>query len=242
MKRWLGALACPLALAACGGGGGGSTLPTPTATSVPVAQPLPASTLPPEVVTNAGAVNGATGVFTPTTGDTPSGGSGAPVDGITCDTVMHNAYHVHAYLGMIVNGSWLAPPTAVGMIDPQAPVNGFVDAASCFYWIHTHDSSGYVHLESPNAAPIESSQFTLGEVMSVWGQTLSATQFGPFSGVVRVFTAQAPSGSLVAKNYTEYTGDFDALPLYSHEAVWIEVNPPYTAASQLPPVQFYTEY
>lgn len=156
---------------------------------------------------------------------------------------MYNTYHVHAFLGLIVNGSWLAVPTAIGMIDPGQAQAGFVDSANCFYWIHTHDSSGYIHMESPNYQAPTTSEFTLGNVMDVWGQTLSMTQFAGWSGMVRIFTAQAPSGSLTASNYTEYTGNApNSIALYSHEAVWIEVNPPYYDASQLPPVTFYTQY
>jgi hypothetical protein len=257
MKKWLGAVACPLVLVACGGGGGGggSTLPsqpttapsgvptsgpTPTTapTTAPTTSPLPASTLPPQVNTAPGDVNGAAGILQPIGPNNPKNQSS--IDGIPCATVMYNTFHVHAYLGIIVNGSWLADPTAMGMVNPGPASAGFVNSATCFYWIHMHDSSGYVHMESPNYEPVTSSEFTLGNVMDVWGETLSSTQFGPWSGMVRIFTATAPAGSQIASGYTEYTGTPDALQLYSHEAIWIEVNPPYT--TQLPPVQFYSEY
>jgi hypothetical protein len=245
MKRLLGALACPVALAACGGGSsGGSAVPTisPPTTAPTTSAPLPTSTLPPSVVLTQGSVNGAAGYFIPPQGDTASGGNGAPVDGITCDSQMYDTYHVHVYLGVIVNGSWLADPTAIGMVDPGPAQNGFVDTASCFYWIHTHDSSGYIHLESPSAAPVTSSEFTLGNVMDIWGQTLTSTQFGPWSGNVRIFTGTAPAPAQTVTSYTEYTGSPAALPLYSHEAIWLEVNAPYTTAASLPPVTFTTEY
>lgn len=246
-KWWLGALAGLLVLAACGGGGAGpSSLPgSPAQTPTPSARPLPASTVPPSLTLAQGQVNGAAGYFTPPEGDTPAGANGSPVDSIPCANVMYNTFHVHAYLGIIVNGSWLADPTAIGMVDPGPASQGFVDTAQCFYWIHTHDSSGYIHMESPNAAPISSSEFTLGNVMDVWGMPLSMTQFGPWSGVVRIFIARVPAGTLTVPSsaYTEYTGgDPDSIPLYSHEVVWIEVNPPYTTGSQLPPVTFYTQY
>jgi hypothetical protein len=192
------------------------------------------------VNTGPGLVNGATGVLQPIGPSNPK--NQTAIDGIPCATTMFNTFHVHSFVGITINGNYVAIPTAIGMVNPGAPSAGFVNSATCFYWIHTHDSSGYIHMESPNAAAslTTSSEFTLGNVMDVWGETLSSTQFGPWSGMVRIFTAQAPSGSQVASSYTEYTGNPDALQLYSHEAVWIEVNPPYT--TQLPPVQFYTEY
>lgn len=49
-------------------------------------------------------------------------------------------------------------------------------------------------------------------------------------------TAVSPS------SYTEYFGDPDAIALYSHEAIWFEVGPPYYTASYIPKIVFYYEY
>jgi len=165
------------------------------------------------------------------------------VDSIPCNpTMSDNNFHVHAFLGVLVNGNWLAIPYGVGMNEPQPPVSGFVNEANCFYYLHTHDSSGYIHQESPSTAPLSSSLFTLGNVLDVWGQPLSSNNFASWTGLVRVFYGAVPLRTLEVKSYSEFTGDPHTLKLYSHEAIWIEVGPPYVEAAQLPPVEFYTEY
>lgn len=236
-------------LVACGGGGGGGTTsPLPTAAATATATPPPPGASTATIVTHAGSVTGQTGMFTPTQGDTSSGGQGSPVDGITCDPTMSNNYHVHVFLGIYDNGTQVALPTAIGMENPGAAVSGFVDTASCFYHIHTHDSSGIVHVEDPDptGAPVTASLYTLKNVLDIWGITADANHFGPFTGPVRVFTSgqvyrgDANNGTVAATNYTFYGTNPTSVPLYSHEVIWVEIGPNYPAS--LPNVQFYLEY
>ena len=75
-------------------------------------------------------------------------------------------YHVHAELFVYVNGKQITVPANFG-IDPQgrflAP-------------IHTHDSTGIIHLESTEPYP-----FTLGETFDIWGVKFSDTQLGAYA-------------------------------------------------------------
>ncbi|TLX79342.1 MAG: hypothetical protein E6L05_01050 [Thaumarchaeota archaeon] len=41
----------------------------------------------------------------------------------------------------------------------------------CLFWLHTHNTSGVIHIEAP-----ANKDFTLGQFFSVWGQTFSNTQ------------------------------------------------------------------
>lgn len=178
-------------------------------------------------------------------GDTSSGGHGQVVDDIPCGAMDDNGYHVHAFLGVMVNGKQIAIPPTIGMLQP-GPVNqGSYLTAKCFYQIHTHDASGYIHLESTKTktqAPLSSWVFTLGNVIDVWGQPLTTTGFGNFSGPVHIFYATTNLGNVDGGPYVEYTGTTPrSIQLYSHEAIWIEVGT-YVPASQLPRVIFYTQY
>jgi hypothetical protein len=210
-----------------------------TATSTPA----PAPTLPATLNISQGLTYGKPGMFTPKRGDTARGGRSQTVDGIPClPTMTENEFHVHSYLGLIVNGQWYAIPNSIGMYQPGAPDEGYVNTATCFYEIHTHDGTGYIHQEVASSTPLSDSMFTLGNLMDVWGQPISDDSFGPFTGTVEIFTAQAPSGSLYASGYTAYTGEPSQLALYSHLAIWVEVGPPYVAPADLPTVRFYTMY
>jgi hypothetical protein len=240
--------------AGCGGGGGGSSSPLPTQapssapTTGATATPSPPGASTQTIVTSAGSVSGTTDMFTPAEGDTSSGGHGSPVDGITCDPTMSNNYHVHIYLGVYVNGSQMALPIAIGMENPGAPSAGFIDSATCFYHIHTHDSSGIVHIEDPDPkdVPITGTLYTLQNVLDIWGITADANHFGPFTGPVRVFTSgqvyrgDTSTHTVPATDLTYYGNNPSSIPLYSHEVIFVEVGPTYPTT--LPNVDFYLEY
>jgi hypothetical protein len=57
-----------------------------------------------------------------------------------------------------------------------------VTSALGFYWLHTHDESGVIHAEAP-----EAHAFTLGEFFDIWGQPLSRDGVGPAQGDVSVW-------------------------------------------------------
>ncbi|HTU71031.1 MAG TPA: hypothetical protein VMF11_12015 [Candidatus Baltobacteraceae bacterium] len=248
------AIAVPVTFVACGGGGGGSTPPAPAASSAPTATPLPTPTPTPPgassstIETSQGSVSGQTGMFTPSQGDTSTGGQGSPVDGITCDPTMSNNYHIHVYLGIYVNGQQAALPIAIGMENPGPPDDGFIDTATCFYHIHTHDSSGIVHVEDPdpNNIPITGTMYTVQNILDVWGITADSNHFGPFTGPVRVFTSgqvyrgDSNNGLVPATDLTFYGTNPVTVPLYSHEVIDVEIGP--TWPTTLPNVSFYLEY
>jgi hypothetical protein len=74
-------------------------------------------------------------------------------------------YHVHAQLNVYINGKQTPVPANIG-IDPQGR---FISP------IHTHDTSGVVHMESTKFYP-----FTLGEFINVWGVAFTKNQLGAY--------------------------------------------------------------
>ena len=75
------------------------------------------------------------------------------------------AYHIHAHLSVYVDGKNVPVPAQVG-IDPQGQ---FLAP------LHTHDTSGVVHMESSQTYP-----FTLGQFFNVWGVKFTNTQLGGY--------------------------------------------------------------
>ncbi|MBV8153307.1 MAG: hypothetical protein JOY98_02745 [Candidatus Eremiobacteraeota bacterium] len=223
-----------------------SPVPTPTPVQTPTPLPTPTPTpapTPKPIYLSPGEVVGADDQFSPPDGDTPEGGQSQNVDGIPCAPSMsENQYHVHVYLGILVNGRQVAIPDQIGLYQPGPIVNGYTNTATCYYYIHTHDASGIVHIESFVSAPLSSSLYTLKNVLDVWGITVGPNNVGPFAGGVRTYVATVPLGTTVASNYAQYAGDPNAIALYSHEAIWLEVGAPYAAPPYLPVVHFYTEY
>lgn len=197
-------------------------------------------------------------------GALPQGGGqgplGSSIGGISCDSTMSNNYHVHAFVGLYVNGKEIAIPDAIGIVhaggDVTDPSSGwpnqelYVGTGGCFYHIHTHDPSGMVHLEDPNPnhVSVNGTLFNIGQLFAIWGVHVNSTQFGPFNGPVKVYTSGQFSranqcfGSVcneVGSNmYSLWTGGAREIPLYSHEVIWYEVGTGNPDVAHLPGVSF----
>ena len=128
------------------------------------------------------------------------------IDGIQCNQSEGAVTHIHQHLAIYDRGTTLAVPAGIGINDAQG----------CLFWLHTHDATGVIHVESPNQA----ATYTLGQFFDVWGQPLSRTQ---------VATARATgAGRLRAYvNGRLYTGDPRSISLTSHERITLEVGPPW---------------
>lgn len=81
-----------------------------------------------------------------------------PIDGIRCDREEGAVEHIHVDLQLYDRGRSVPIPSGVGM--PQG--------SPCLYWIHTHDASGIIHIESPVKRT-----FDLGDFFDIWGPDLS---------------------------------------------------------------------
>lgn len=143
-------------------------------------------------------------------GNTAEGGQGDPVDGIECSAGMEEpSYHIHVHLSLYVNGEQLAIPKAIGVMDPQL-AGDFVISGSCFYWVHTHDATGIIHVEPPTQIDV-----TLGEFFDLWGEPLSKTGVAGYNGAVTVFV-----------DGEEFTGDPRSIVFEAHKQIALEVGTP----------------
>ncbi len=78
---------------------------------------------------------------------------GFTVDDIECGPMEQLGYHIHAHLDIFVNGKNYTVPALIGITD------------NCFYWLHTHDQSGIIHVESPVKR-----DFNLGQFFDLWNK------------------------------------------------------------------------
>jgi hypothetical protein len=62
-------------------------------------------------------------------------------------------------LDIFINGQPHTIPSQIG-------ING-----RCFYWLHTHDDSGIIHIESPAAR-----DYTVGQFFDIWNKTSRSNQ------------------------------------------------------------------
>jgi hypothetical protein len=142
-------------------------------------------------------------------GDTSVGGLGQEVMGLPCGH-MDETYHVHAHLSIILNGDPLALPANIGIVEQSA-------TSQCYYSLHTHDSTGKIHIEAP-----EPRSFTLGQFFAIWGEPLGRDNVAGMPGLpVTVYVVEDGAA-------TEYTDDLAALELESHRDITIQIGTPIT--------------
>jgi hypothetical protein len=76
------------------------------------------------------------------------------------------AVHYHAHLDIIDDGAEVTVPGGIGFVLRGGQATGITV-------LHTHDTSGVIHIESAKSV-----SYTLGQVLTEWGVALSATQVG----------------------------------------------------------------
>ena len=97
--------------------------------------------------------------------------------------------HIHSLLKVFYNGQPVVVPAAIGIIN-----NGISP-------LHTHDTTGLVHVESP-----EKLDFTLGQFFAEWGVPLTGAKAWAAGQPV------ADPAALVFKDQTAVTVAFGAAP------------------------------
>jgi hypothetical protein len=145
--------------------------------------------------------------------------TGQTVKGVQCQAGEQLVSHVHTHLTIFVNGKAKVIPYGIGIPGysaVQTPHGPFVETGSCFYWLHTHQEDGIIHVESPSA----SLHFNLGEFFAEWGIPLSSTQVGPAQGKLTIFFAAT------GKKPQLYKGNPANLPLGDHYQIQLDVGTP----------------
>jgi hypothetical protein len=143
--------------------------------------------------------------------NTASAATGDTVDGVSSNNTEQVLFHVHAHLAMYVNGKPKLLPYGLGIVPPyqlqQTAAGPFVAGGSKFYWLHTHDESGVIHIESPVQRT-----YTLGQFFDLWHQNLSPTQLGPNTGKITAFV-----------NGKAFTGNPRDIPLTAHNVIQLDL-------------------
>jgi hypothetical protein len=120
------------------------------------------------------------------------------------------ALHIHQHLDLYVAGKRVTIPADIGIAQTASGI--------LFSPIHTHDTSGIIHVESPTVGP-----FTLGEFFDVWGVRFTSDCLG----------GDCNSGGAQLRVYVNghlATRDPTAIRLTSHEEIVVA----YGTQAQLP--------
>ncbi len=90
------------------------------------------------------------------------------------------AFHSHSFLTITIDGQPATIPANIGIdsslwqdhsLDQDSSMPDMPDGMSGMAALHTHDTSGKIHVESR-----VSREYTLGEFFRIWGQTFDAQQ------------------------------------------------------------------
>lgn len=157
------------------------------------------------LIANAHSSNSSNGPSTLNIQETPVNPSYPAVDGIYCDTLEQTAYHVHAHVSIWINGQlWLIPQ-----------YTGIAPDGSCFYWLHTHNPDGIIHIEAPaKTTP------TFGNFLDIWDSHFSTLGSG------YPIQLADPSNWKVWIDGKPYSGNFRNIPLQAHELITLAYNSP----------------
>lgn len=74
------------------------------------------------------------------------------------------ALHFHSHLDILVNGAPVAVPSGIGINEATQKISE----------MHTHDTTGVIHIEAPDT----SHRYALGQLFAEWGVRLDATHLG----------------------------------------------------------------
>src|SRR6266498_4462970 len=141
------------------------------------------------------------------------------IDGIKCDRVEHFNYHYDAHLSIFINGFSYLVPGGIGIKPPD-----------CIYWLHTHDTSGIIHIESP-----ENNTFKLGQFFDIWGQKFNNSQIFDFKADNSTDTATDTALTVYLNGTAIKRTSYRDIPIVNHEDIVIVYGAP---PPQIPSYEF----
>jgi hypothetical protein len=103
-------------------------------------------------------------------------------------TTEGTTFHIHEHLDIYINGQYVLVPADIG-IDPAG---NFISP------IHTHDTTGIIHIESPTVQ-----NFTLGQFFNVWGIALNNNCIGNYCNNNNNKLALYINGQPITGNYSD---------------------------------------
>lgn len=125
------------------------------------------------------------------------------IDHIPCQSTEQSAVHFHVHVAIYINGKRTPIPADVG-IAPDG---------SCSYWLHTHDESGVIHIETPAGVAV-----TLGNFLAIWEQQFRQLEYpGQFSDA---------AGWQVYVDGKPFTSDLHTIALHSHLLITLAYHSP----------------
>src|SRR5215207_6338614 len=127
-----------------------------------------------------------------------------PIDGIQCDKIEHLIFHNHTKLGVKIQNKTQSIPGGLGIL----PNN-------CIFWLHTHDKSGIIHIESPLKHT-----YTLGQFLTIWKTFDSSSFVNNLSAVSSNYTINIFDNGVAVDPSSI---DFNSVPLRDKSIITMDI-------------------
>ncbi|MCZ9884075.1 hypothetical protein [Arthrobacter sp. B2a2-09] len=141
--------------------------------------------------------------------DPAAGGDRIKAAGLDVLTAEGTAEHYHAHVDVLVNGKPVTVPAEIGF---SFGADGQPNGISA---LHTHDTSGVIHIEAPTAGL----KYTLGQVLKEWGVLDGSDSTGAPHGGTGGWTAyvngakqSVPVTDVVLKAHDEVVLSYGSAP------------------------------
>lgn len=128
----------------------------------------------------------------------------ARAEGLSVAGMEGTARHFHVHLDVLVNGRPVTVPAELGIASDDSQVAE----------LHTHDTTGVLHIE----APTTNKRYTLGELFTEWNVPLSSGEIGGLAADGTHTLAAYVGGK-------KWSGDPAAIPLTPHEEIALVYGP-----------------
>lgn len=158
----------------------------------------------------------ATGTGTPPWAVPAEPSAGISAAGLSMSPMTADGAHFHSHLDIRVDGRSIPVPANIGISA----------ATGAMSELHTHDTSGIVHIESA----ANSDRYVLGQLFAEWGVRLTRTQIGGL-------TAAGDQTLTAFVDGKPYSGDPARIELTAHREVALTFG---TAAERKNPPRSYT--
>jgi len=219
-RNQLVALVLGVGVVIAGCGGGGSSSPPPSSTQPPPATPPPppppppppsGGTVVPPLSATVQDVSDDHRVGTVHWGDPQT--DGTPIGNFTCVLNPTHAFLQVAHVSIMLNNEPLALPGNIG----ASPTGN----THCFYTVHTHNSSGKVHV-----TPTVAGTYTLGNFFDIWKQPLTNTNVAGITGLpIEIFITDGTTTTKVEE------ADWMNIEMKDHRQITISVG---TEVTEIP--------
>ena len=136
----------------------------------------------------------------------PASPTPSPASNVPCGPSEVFTRHDYAHLTILIRGQIKTVPAFVGI------------TATSICWLHTHDTSGIIHVEAGDNRTL-----TLGDFSAVWRQPLSQTV---------IDGERAGNGGSVQTTVDQqtYAGTPETIVLKNHEDIVLQLGPPFLKA------------